>query len=423
MKLIRDLWIIARKDLTEFSRDKARLFSFFLMPVFMMVMVGFIFPNENALKNARIGYTNLDQGSYSQGFKQMLEKFKTESGEEVFNIKKYSSLEKVKEGIKSHEVNGGIYIPADFSEKIKQGKSATIFIVEDQANPQASQMYNQVLSQVVSVYSRSLSARLLIGKIGSLSKNSLKLPEIKNQKNSSSPPPGLEPAKSPFFSPSKIKNLLDPVKLKIEGIVPGKHNYFQFVAPGIIAMIVMTAVLTGLAASIAREKEQGTLDGVLISPIDRLAIILGKALAQTVRGLVQGSLVLLLAWLVFGVQVYGSLLLVFLILILGVFSFVGFGILVSAMAAEQETATQLLFMFQFPMLFLSGVFFPISMMPRAMQYISKAIPLTYAIEALRKVIVLGASLSSISRELLILFAFGFLTTSISVPIFKKMITR
>lgn len=398
MKLLLDLWIIARKDLIEFSRDKARLFSFFLMPVFMMVMVGFIFPNENVLKNARIGLSNLDNGFYSRGFEQMLSKFRTSDGERVFNIKKYKSLKKIIEGIKSHEVNGGIYIPADFSEKINRGAKATIYIVEDQANPQASQMYNQILTQIVSTYSKSIAAEIIEAKIN--------------------------------FQPEKvapkslnIRKILDPIKAEFRGIVPGKHSYFQFVAPGIIAMIVMTAVLTGLAASIAREKEQGTLDGVLVSPVDRLAIILGKALAQTVRGLVQGSLVLLLAWVVFGVKVYGSFLLVFLILILGVFSFVGLGILVSASAAEQETATQLLFMLQFPMLFLSGVFFPITMMPEFVQYISKAIPLTYAIEALRKVIVLGASFSSISFELLVLFVFGFVTTSISVPIFKRLITR
>jgi ABC-2 type transport system permease protein len=188
-------------------------------------------------------------------------------------------------------------------------------------------------------------------------------------------------------------------------------------------MIVMTAVFTGLAASIAREREIGTLDGILISPVNRLSIVLGKAVAQAVRGLIQGTIVLLLAIFLFGVKINGSLLLVFLILLLGIFSFVGFGILVSASAAEQETATQVLFMFQFPMLFLSGVFFPISMMPEFMQWISKAIPLTYAIEALRKVIVLGGDLNSVKTELAILAVFGVAATSISVPIFKKLITR
>ena len=131
----------------------------------------------------------------------------------------------------------------------------------------------------------------------------------------------------------------------------------------------------------------------------------------------------MLAFIFFGVTVHGNLLLILFLLLLGIFSFVGLGILVSAIATEQETATQLLFMFQFPMLFLSGVFFPILMMPRFMQYIAKLIPLTYAITALRKVMVLGAGLADVKMEILILFIFGAVTLSISVPVFKRVITR
>jgi ABC-2 type transport system permease protein len=220
-----------------------------------------------------------------------------------------------------------------------------------------------------------------------------------------------------------VQSIIMPIIAKIQGIIPGNPNYFEFVAPGIMAMIVMTAVLTGLAASIAREKEQGTLDGLLISPINRLAIILGKALSQAIRGLIQGAIVLLLAFLLFGVKVHGSLLLVGLLLLLGIFSFVGLGILVSAIAAEQETATQLLFMFQFPMLFLSGVFFPILLMPPIMQKIAYLIPLTYAIQALRKVMVLGAGFGAVRMEVLILLIFGAVTLTISVPVFKRIITK
>jgi len=229
----------------------------------------------------------------------------------------------------------------------------------------------------------------------------------------------------PGTKPTSIsaESILAPIQAKIEGIIAGNPSYFEFVAPGIMAMIVMTAVLTGLAASISREKEQGTLDGILISPINRLAIILGKALSQSIRGLVQGAIVLFLASLLFGVTIHGNILLVGLILLLGIFSFVGLGILVSAIATEQETATQLLFMFQFPMLFLSGVFFPIALMPNFMQDISKVIPLTYAITALRQVMVLGAGLGSVSMDLSILIGFGIITLGISVPVFKRVITK
>lgn len=391
MKLIRDTLVIARKDLLEFSRDRMRLVTFFIMPMFMMIMVGFIFPNQNALKNAPIGLADLDKSQLSQQFVSIIEDMENDDGIKIFKIKEYDSLDEVKEAIKKHEANGGIYIPEDFSEKIEANEQAEIVIVEDQSNPQASQIFNQVLKEVVDRYGTGVAVQ----KVAAITRS----------------------------DPNLAQRLVEPIVAKFEGIVKGDFNYFEFVAPGIIAMIVLTAVLTGLAASVAREKEIGTLDGILISPVDRLAIVVGKAIAQAVRGLVQGSLVLLLAIILFGVKIHGSLLLIVLILLLGVFSFVGFGILVSAAATEQETATQLLFMFQFPMLFLSGVFFPISMMPEFMQAVSKIIPLTYAIEALRKVMILGAGIGSIQTELLILLAFGIITTSISVPVFKRMITR
>lgn len=391
MKLIRDTLEIARKDLLEFSRDRMRLITFFIMPMFMMIMVGFIFPNQNALKNAPIGLADLDKSQLSEQFVSIIEDMENDDGVKIFKINEYDSLDEVKEAIKKHEANGGIYIPEDFSEKIAANEQAEIVIVEDQSNPQASQIFNQVLKEVVDRYGTGVAVQ----KVQAITKSD----------------PGL------------AQRLVEPIVARFEGIVKGDFNYFEFVAPGIIAMIVLTAVLTGLAASVAREKEIGTLDGILISPIDRLAIVVGKALAQAVRGLIQGSLVLLLAIILFGVKIHGSLLLIVLILLLGVFSFVGFGILVSAAATEQETATQLLFMFQFPMLFLSGVFFPISMMPEFMQAISKVIPLTYAIEALRKVMILGAGFNSVQTELLILLAFGLVATSISVPVFKRMITR
>ncbi len=339
-----------------------------------MIMTGFIFPNQNSLKDIPIGVANQDRGEISQKLMGTVSNLKLAEEKKAFIVKPYDDLDSIKSGIKKQEISGGLFIPKDFSEKLAQNEPVEVTIVEDQSNPQISQMVNQVLTKVVEGFGQQ------------------------------------------FSSPS-------PLKTKLEGIIPGNPIYFEFIAPGIMAMIVMMAVLTGLAGSIAREKEQGTLDGILISPIHRLAIVLGKALSQSIRGLIQGFAVLLLAFLLFGVTVHGSILLVALLLFLGIFSFVGLGILVSAIATEQETASQLLMMFQFPMLFLSGVFFPIMMMPKIMQKIARLIPLTYAIGALRKVMVLGAGLGAVRTEIFILFIFGAVTLSISVPVFKRVITK
>lgn len=400
MTTLKDLWQIAKKDLLEFTRDRLRLATFFIMPMFMMIMVGFIFPSQNTLKNVPIGIANQDDGQISQQLVSTINNLRLspDKPDLAFEIKTYSDIAALKNAIKSQQISGGIDIAAGFSNKITSNQQADVIIIQDQSNPQISQMVDQILSQVVSGFGSQASAQ--------------KINQILTAAPSTNP-----------VSSISIQSIIAPITSKIEGIIPGNPNYFEFVAPGIMAMIVMTAVLTGLAASISREKEQGTLDGILISPINRLAIVLGKALSQAIRGLIQGAIVLFLAFMLFNVTVHGSILLVALLLVLGIFSFVGLGILVSAIAAEQETATQLLFMFQFPMLFLSGVFFPIALMPNFMQKIARIIPLTYAVNAIRKVMVLGAGFAAVRTEFLILLIFGAVTLAISVPVFKRVITR
>ncbi|MCW4034220.1 MAG: ABC transporter permease, partial [Candidatus Bathyarchaeota archaeon] len=198
---------------------------------------------------------------------------------------------------------------------------------------------------------------------------------------------------------------------------------FTFVAPGIMAMTVMMSVMTGLPAAISQEREVGTLDGMMVAPINRLSVILGKTLAQMARGILQGVLILVLAMTLFDVTVQGSIILVFGLLLLGVFSFVGLGVVLTSFAKDQETAVMLMTTIMFPMMFLSGVFFPIEQMPWFMQTISQFLPLTYVADALRKVMVLGADIPAISTELTILITFGVVMTAIAVPVFKRAMTR
>jgi len=217
--------------------------------------------------------------------------------------------------------------------------------------------------------------------------------------------------------------IVQPYNIQVQGVVTGHTSYFDFIAPGIMAMTVMMSVMTGLPAAISQEKEVGTLDGMMVAPINRLSIIVGKTLAQTARGLLQGVLILVLASILFGVSIQGSILLVFGLLLLGVFSFVGLGVVLTSFAKDQETAMMVMMTLMFPMMFLSGVFFPVQQMPWYMQDISKALPLTYAADALRKVMVLGAGIPEITTELAVLIAFGIVMIAIAVPVFKRAMTR
>jgi ABC-2 type transport system permease protein len=216
--------------------------------------------------------------------------------------------------------------------------------------------------------------------------------------------------------------IVQPYNIQTESVISGHFSYFDFIAPGIMAMTVMMSVMTGLPAAISHEREVGTLDGMMVAPINRLSIILGKTLAQTARGLLQGVIILGLATVLFGVTVHGSILLVFGLLLLGVFSFVGLGVVITSFAKDQETAMMIMMTLMFPMMFLSGVFFPIQQMPWYMQDISKLLPLTYASQALREVMVLGAGIPAISTELTILIVFGVVMIAIALPVFRRAMT-
>ena len=292
--------------------------------------------------------------------------------------------------IQTGDAEGGIIISSDFSSNIMNGQQGTITLVTDESNPQMSAIIQTVLNQVFDQMGRAL-AQQNVQKLG--------------------------------VDPSATLAIVEPYNIQTTGAVEGNFSYFDFIAPGIMAMTVMMSVMTGLPAAISHERELGTLDGMMVAPINRLSVILGKTLAQMARGILQGVLILVLAMVLFGVTVHGSVVLVFALLLLGVFSFVGLGVVLTSFAKDQETAVMMMTTIMFPMLFLSGVFFPIEQMPWFMQGIAKFLPLTYVADSLRKVMVLGASIPEISSELSILIVFGLVMIAIAVPVFKRAMTR
>jgi ABC-2 type transport system permease protein len=139
--------------------------------------------------------------------------------------------------------------------------------------------------------------------------------------------------------------------------------------------------------------------------------------------MIQGFIILLMAVLLFGVVIHGSILLVILLILLTVFSFVGLGILITSFADKEETATMVMMTLMFPMMFLSGVFFPVQQMPSYMQTLAGFLPLTYAASAMRKVMVLGAGVQAITPEIIILAVFGIVLLTVAVPMFKRAMNR
>jgi len=387
---------IAWKDTVELYRNKFGLVLLIVMPLFMMGMIGFIYPTSgSSASNLPVAVVNLDSGYHnstiaSQAFVSALDQINSKTG--MMKLTTEASVSDVKSAIQNGDLEGGIIIPSNFSSSILSGKQGDLTIVTDTSNPQISVTIETLLTSVFNEMGTMMAQQKVI-------------------------------ALSPSVTPSVALAVVQPLKVVTEGIVPGSSNYFNFVAPGIMAMTVMMSVMTGLPGAISQEKEVGTMDGMMVAPINRLSIILGKTLAQTARGLLQGVIILALAVWLFGVTIQGNILLVFGLLLLGVFSFVGLGIVLTSFAKDQQTATMLMTTLLFPMMFLSGVFFPIQQMPWYMQDISKVLPLTYAVNALRKVMVLGAGIPSITTEITVMVVFGIIMTAIAVPVFRRAMTR
>lgn len=391
--VISHISIIAWKDLMELFRNKMALTMLVLMPIFMMAMAGFIFPSNTSMSNISVALVNEDEGygnsSMSSMFIDALERINNST--EMMVLTNASSFDEVRNMIQRSDVEGGIIITKNFTSDLMTGEQGSIIIVTDQSNPQISIALQTGLKEVFEQMGTWLA-----------------------QKNVET---------FPGVNATNSLAVVKPYHVETQGAIPGTFNYFDFMAPGLMAMTVMMSVMTGLPAAISHEREIGTLDGMMVAPIKRLGIILGKTLAQTVRGLLQGTLILILAIVLFGVVIHGNILLIFALLFLGVFSFVGLGVVITSFAKDQETAMMMMMTLMFPMMFLSGVFFPIQQMPWYMQTISNALPLTYAATALRKVMVLGADLSAISLEVTVLIGFGTIMTLIALPVFRKAMTK
>jgi ABC-2 type transport system permease protein len=305
----------------------------------------------------------------------------------------FTSVDDAMTQVKEGKLSGVIIIPQGFSDNITNGKSGTFTAYIDNSIPQSSAQIQQSLSSTV-----------------------INMNNIKAEANVMN----LSKATNQVVNPQAM---IFPYTPNVETSIPGQTNYFNFLAPGLMIMIVMMSVMTGIPEAISKEKEIGTFDGMLSAPISQISVIIGKTAALCTRGFIQCIIILTIAILLFGVTIQGNILLAFFMLLLGIFSFIGIGIMAISMSGDQASSTMIVNLLMFPMMFLGGVFYPIQQMPWFMQIISQFIPLTYAADAMRKIMLLNAGIGEVMTQIVILIVFGIVTMAIAVPLFRKSMTR
>ena len=391
---------IARRDLLDLWRSKMLLFFFLLFPLLLMSMFGYIYPpvpksNPNtgsigtAFPNLPVSLVQMDDGSAASTVAAQFIQLSQQQG--LFKVSESTTYQAARDLLVQGNLKGIVIIPQGFGAALAAGQPATVQVTVDETNPTIAAAVQGEISALFNI-------------IGS---------NISNQ-NIHSMDPG---------APVNPAFIIQPISVTQVPLVSGVSSSFEFLAPGFMALTVITGSLQGVATAISREKEQGTMDGLLVSPIPHISIILGKVTAQTVRGLIQGFLILGLSIILFGVRIYGSPIIMLIVMVLGTASFVGVGIILTAVAPDQETAQMMTVLLQFPMMFVSGILFPIDQMPTWLQSVGKAMPLYYAADALRKVIILNAPLTAIMPDVLILIVYTFLTMTIAIPLFEKAMRR
>ena len=194
-----------------------------------------------------------------------------------------------------------------------------------------------------------------------------------------------------------------------------------FIVPGLIGALLMQTTISQMAISVVREREKGTLEALIVSPIRRWELLLGKIIPNLLVAYGQMTMALLVARFVFDVPIRGSLVLLYALSLLFMWGTLGIGIFVSAASRTVPQAMQLAFLTFLPSIYLSGLLFPIEGMPPGAQVLAHLIPLTYYLRVVRGIVLKGIGLEALWHDLWPLALFGAVVFTLSVVRFRKQL--
>jgi len=196
-------------------------------------------------------------------------------------------------------------------------------------------------------------------------------------------------------------------------------EYMSFLIPGIVAVTAMFGA-TNETMSLVMDRMLGTFDRILAAPVSSTSIIVGKTVAGTVMGFISAIVLMMIGAFIYNVS-YGNIALVFLIIMLLCVCFTGIGIIISGLSSEPREANMLFNVLRFPLMLMSGIFFPVETLPIPLQWVSRLFPLTYATEVIRA---LPEGLSTVVYiDIAILIIYAFAVVLVGSKILMKIIIK
>jgi ABC-2 type transport system permease protein len=194
------------------------------------------------------------------------------------------------------------------------------------------------------------------------------------------------------------------------------------ILPALIAALSMLQTLLLSALSVAREREQGTFDQLLVTPLTPMQILIGKALPSILVGLLQSTTILLIIRFWFQIPLNGSIWLLYLGLLSFTTAAVGIGLSISALSVSMQQAMLYTFLLIMPLMLLSGLMSPVSNMPRALQIATYANPLRFGMDLVRRVYLEGAGLQDVAFDFVPMFCIAAVTLPLAAWLFRNRLT-
>ena len=367
---------IMRKEITQILRDRHTLVIQLSIPIIMLLLIGYSVEMQVTHIPTVVVDDSRDQRSWA-----FLEAMQTSS---FFDLQYYAqSQAEAIEAIDDGQAEVAIVIPPDFGASMERGNAQALVLVDG--------------TDALTVQS-AFNAAITVGQAHAV--------ELLTEKVERSGAAG------------DVSSLL-PLDVRTRVLYNPDMSSLVFMVPGMIAMILQQQTIRLTAASIVRERELGTMEQILVTPIRPWELILGKIIPNVALSFLNMTTTLILGVCWFGVPIRGSVLLLYGLALVYVFASLGLGILISTRAQNQLQSAAITMLIMLPGLMLSGYVFPRSAMPTAIRWVGELIPMTHFIVIARAVMTKGVGLSYVRGPVLSLLVYSLVVVALSIRVFKE----
>ena len=377
---------LLKKEFIQIRRDKRMVFVIFVAPLIQLLVLGYVVTTDvNHIPTAIF-----DQ-DLSQKSREIISIFKN-SG--YFDIVSWVESEReARRVLDKGEATCLIQTPSGFSKDLKKGKTAEIQIILDGTNSNTAGVISNYVNQILFGYSQKILKE--------------KISKVKGAFYT--------------FQPQIMGVKLASVNPEVRAWYNPELKSRDFNVPAVIALILLVTTIMLTSMAVVREKEIGTIEQLMVSPIKPAEFLLGKIIPFALIGFFEVFLITFLTVFWFKIPLKGNLLLLLFTTGLYLFTTLGIGLLISTLSKTQQQAMMSTFFFIMPANILSGFMFPISNMPKIIQYVTYLNPVRYFLVIIRGIFLKGVGLSVLWNQIIPLGVIGLAVLSLSILRFRKKI--